>query len=186
MVELWKPISDPPVSNAFVSNTGKVKYLNNRGLFKTTFGSAQNAGYLQVKLGKRKYCTHILVAKHWCKKLSSKFKVVHHMDGNRSSNFAENLQWTTQVLNCSLRRGSSLYVKKKNRYVSKFIFDGVVIKSKQTFALPEEARQNSLVLRKKMYDMAYQKLILQENAPQPDSKPIVSPDHSRICYELEI
>jgi len=186
MLELWKPISDPPVSNAFISNTGRVKYLNRRGIFKNTLGSAQNAGYLQVKLGRRKYCTHILVAKHWCEKLSSKFKVVHHLNGDRACNLASNLSWTTQVLNCSLRRGSSLYVKKKGRYVSKFIFDGVIIKSKQTFALPEEARQYSLALRKKMYELAYQKIINEENARESDSKPVVSPNHSRICNELQI
>ena len=180
MPELWKPISDPPISNAFVSNAGNVKYLNSRGMFKTTSGSAQNGGYLQVKLGKRKFCTHILVAKHWCNKLSSKFKVVHHRNGQRACNLAKNLEWTSQMLNCSLRQGSSLYIKKKNRYVSKFIFDGVIIKSNQTFELPEEARQHSLSLRKEMYDVAYQKLIDEENdihAPK-NSHPTVSTDYS--------
>ena len=62
--ERWKPILNPPnILNAFVSNTGKVKYLNKRFQFKTTIGSPQNGKYMQVKLtdrggNKRKYCVH--------------------------------------------------------------------------------------------------------------------------------
>jgi hypothetical protein len=164
MRECWKPIVDPSnIHNAYVSNTGKVKYLNARGQFKTTLGSAQNGGYLQVKLGRKKYCTHILVAKQWIKKKSSKFTVVHHINGIRSNNNVNNIQWTTQMLNCSLRRGSSLCIKKNNLFVSKFIFDGVVIKSKECFQTSELAKANALIMRRKMYDAAYNTLILNEN-----------------------
>jgi len=167
MRERWKLIVDPiNIHNAFVSNTGKVRYLNGRGEFKTTFGSAQNGGYLQCKLGRKKICVHILVAKQWIPKKSKKFTVVHHINGIRSCNHMNNIQWTTQMLNCSLRRGSSLCIKKNNGFVSKFIFDGVVIKSQESFETQQLAKSNALVMRKKMYEAAYNTLILNENSQE--------------------
>ena len=134
MKERWKQVLDPPnIKNAFCSNTGKIKYLNNRGQWKTSLGSAQNGGYLQVKLGYKKYCVHILVAKQWLPKLCTKFTVCHHINGVRSCNNIHNIQWTSQQLNASLRMNSSLCICKKGRYFSKFIFDGRVIKSLQNF-----------------------------------------------------
>ena len=184
MRESWKIIRDPPnLESAFVSNTGKVKYLNTRGCFKTTTGSRQNGGYLQVLLQttsgkKKKFCVHILVAKQWLIKKSSKFVVVHHKNGLRNCNNINNLTWTTQQLNCSLRRNSSLCIEYKGRFYSKFIFDGSVVKSKQSFSSAGEAREYSLTLRRNMYDAAYETLIEEEKTNggtfQPDSS---SSDH---------
>ena len=169
MSERWKPILDPPhISHAYISNRGRVQYLNSRGQWKTTFGSPQNGKYLQVKLGLRKYCVHILVARQWLPKKCSAFTVVHHKDANRQNNDVENIEWTTQLLNCSLRTNSSMCVKKHGRYVSKFIFGGEIKKSRTSYATAEEAREEALKMRQKMYDDAYKALIQNETETETE------------------
>ena len=163
MSERWKPIQDPEnISHAYISNRGRVKYLNSRGQWKTTIGSPQNGKYLQVKLGDRKYCVHLLVAKQWLVKKCRAFTVVHHKDADRQNNRVENIEWTTQLLNCSLRTNSSMCVEHKGRYRSKFIFGGKIQKSSVTYDTAEEAREEALKMRQKMYEMAYNALIQNE------------------------
>ena len=172
MTERWKPITDPPnIENAFVSNTGKVMYLNNRQLFKTTIGSPQNGKYMQVKLSdknnkKRKYCVHLLVAAQWLTKKCKAFTVVHHKDANRQNNHVNNLEYTTQLLNCSLRTNSTMCILKNGRFISKFIFAGEIVKSNISFNTPEEARANALRMRERMYVAAYNTLIQNELAEE--------------------
>lgn len=178
MKERWKPIIDPPnIQNAYVSNTGKIKYLNSRGLWKTTLGSKQNGGYLQVKLGFTKYCVHRLVAKQWLEKKCNAFTVCHHINGVRTCNYVTNLQWTSQQLNASLRMNSSLCIHKNGKYYSKFIFDGREVKSKEDFKTSELARENALIMRQRMYDAAYNALIQKEHdSVTQDEKKIASDD----------
>lgn len=191
MTERWKPITDPPnIENAFVSNTGKVMYLNNRQQFKTTIGSPQNGKYMQVKLtdrnhNKRKYCVHLLVAKQWLTKKCKAFTVVHHKDSNRQNNHVSNLQYTTQLLNCSLRTNSSMCILKNGRFISKFIFAGEIIKSKSTFATPEEARANALRMRERMYESAYNSLIQNELVEKENIASEFDSNNSRICGKSE-
>lgn len=182
--ERWKPISDPPgIVNAYVSNLGRVRYLNNQGKFKTSIGSAQNGGYLQIKLGLRKYCVHVLVAKQWIAKKSPRFCVVHHADAIRSNNMVDNLSWTTQMLNCSLRTNSSMCIEKKGRFYCKFIFDGKVIKSLEGYPTKEIARKEALAMRMRMYNSAYNALIL--NEPSATASDGSDSDCDGICREFE-
>ena len=171
-VERWKPILNPPnIPSAFVSNTGKVKYLNKRFQFKTTIGSPQNGKYMQVKLtdragNKRKHCVHLIVASQWLTKKCKAFTVVHHKDANRQNNDVKNLEYTTQLLNCSLRTNSTMCILKNGRFISKFIFAGEIIKSNISFETPEQARNNALKMREKMYVAAYNSLIENEMAEE--------------------
>jgi hypothetical protein len=184
MFERWKNITKPEgIENAYVSNTGRVRYLNKRGQWKTTCGSPQNGKYLQVKLGRRKYCTHILVANQWCEKLCKKFTVVHHKDACRSNNHYKNLEFTTQLLNSSLRTSSTMCVMKQGLYFPKFIFDGVIFKAVEGFATAELAREKALKIRKKMYDSAYRNLIINERLAENKEKlsSNTDEDHPGIC-----
>ena len=191
MTERWKPITDPPnIQNAFVSNTGKVMYLNNRLLFKTTIGSPQNGKYMQVKLSdkynnKRKYCVHLLVAKQWLTKKCKAFTVVHHIDANRQNNHVNNLQYTTQLLNCSLRTNSTMCILKNGRFISKFIFAGEIVKSNISFETPEEARANALKMRERMYISAYNSLIQNEMAEEEKVTSELDSTDIRICCKSE-
>jgi hypothetical protein len=163
MSERWKAIIDPPhLSHAYISNRGRVRYLNSRGQWKTTIGSPQNGRYLQVKLGNRKFCVHLLVARQWLVKKCRAFTVVHHKDADRQNNTVENIEWTTQLLNCSLRTNSSMCVQKNGRFVSKFIFGGEIQKSIASYDTAVEAREEALKMRQRMYASAYQALILNE------------------------
>ena len=178
MRERWKAIIDPPnLKNAYVSNTGKIKYLNTRGQWKTTFGSKQNGGYCQVKLGRKKWCVHILVAKQWLEKKCSAFTVCHHINGVRTCNFANNIQWTSQQLNASLRMNSSMCICKKGRYFSKFIFDGREIKSIKDFDTPQLARKNALIMSQTMYNHAYNQLIQKEHDRIDEDEEKFATDH---------
>ena len=161
--EVWKPIIGQ--TSAFVSNIGRVKYLSKRGVFKNTYGSAQTGGYRQVKLGKYKYCVHILVAKHFLTKECQKFLVVHHLDGCRSNNDVKNLEWTTQMLNTSLRTGRKLSVKKGEFWYPKFTFDGeIVYKRRLGFQTLEECREHSMKLKREMYEQEKLRLINEEKS----------------------
>ena len=167
MYERYKAITNPcGIEHAYVSNTGKVKYLNQRGVWRTTYGSKQNGGYYQVKLGRKKYCVHLLVAKQFVPRKCKKFVVVHHADSIRSNNAASNLSWTTQMLNCSLRTNSNMCIEKGGLYYCKFIFDGKTIKSVEGYSTIKEAREAALKMRKEMYDAAYNTFINNEIASQ--------------------
>jgi hypothetical protein len=185
MSERWKAVLDPPnISHAYVSNRGRVMYLNSRGQWKTTIGSPQNGKYLQVKLGLRKFCVHLLVAKQWLVKECSAFTVVHHKDANRQNNEMSNIEWTTQLLNCSLRTNSSMCVKKHGRYVSKFIFGGRIQKSIISYETAEEAREEALKMRRRMYDDAYKALILNETESVAGAEKTTAEsdeNHSTVC-----
>ena len=187
MSERWKAIFDPPnISHAYISNRGRVKYLNSRGQWKTTLGSPQNGKYLQVKLGNRKFCVHLLVAKQWLEKKCRAFTVVHHKDANRQNNKVENIEWTTQLLNCSLRTNSSMCVQKHGRYVSKFIFGGEIKKSSASYETAQEAREEALKMRRRLYEAAYKALILNESktesvAGEERTTSISYEDHSTVC-----
>ena len=185
MREIWKPILIPSnIEHAYVSNKGMVKYLNGRGRFRTTRGSAQSGGYLQCKLGRYKYLVHILVANQFLERKCNKFIIVHHINGIRSENNVENLQFTSQQLNCSLRMNSSLCIKRNGRFYCKFIFDGVVIKSNESYPTAEMARAKALIMRQRMYDSVYNALIENEEnrvLPENNSTPTNNEDCLRIC-----
>jgi hypothetical protein len=53
-------------------------------------------------------------------------------------------------------------VKKHGRYVSKFIFGGEIKKSSASYDTAEEAREEALRMRRRMYDDAYKALIQNE------------------------
>ena len=183
--ERWKPISNPPgIVNAYISNQGRVKYLNSKGKFRTSIGSAQNGGYLQVKLGNRKFCVHRLVANQWLVKKSQRFTVIHHGDSVRSNNFVDNLSWTTQMLNCSLRTNSSMCLEKKGRFFCKFIFDGKIVKSLHSYPTKEIARNEAMDMRMRMYTSAYNALIVNEPTHEVASGSDI--DSNGVCSEPEI
>jgi len=182
MYERYKAIVDPPeIHHAYVSNTGKVKYLNQRGVWRTTLGSKQNGGYHQVKLGRKKYCVHLLVAKQFIPKLCKTFTVVHHADAVRSNNSVSNLSWTTQMLNCSQRTNSNMCYEKAGLFYCKFIFDGKCIRSVDGYETIEEARLHALTLRKQLYDSTYNSLIENEIANQSLSSSTAGESDSGIC-----
>lgn len=92
MEEIWSDI--PNYEGLYkISNFGRI--MNNKGLILKQY--IQNSGYYIVHLsnGKRKaFTTHRLVATVFIKNTENK-DYVNHIDGNKSNNNIENLEWCT-------------------------------------------------------------------------------------------
>lgn len=108
MEEIWKDIPD---YEGFykISNTGKIRSVDHKRKCFDSFyvmkgreliPSFGSSGYLQVglsKLGKTKiFMIHRLVAKVFVENNDSKNNIaVNHIDGNKTNNYASNLEWVT-------------------------------------------------------------------------------------------
>ena len=72
------------------------------------------------------------------------------------------------------------------KLVSKFIFDGTIIKSLECFESAAEAREFSLKRRQNMYLAAYNALILEENELERSRSASTDlEDCVRVCHEPE-
>lgn len=105
--EIWKPI--PNFENKYeVSNLGRVKTLINKRIDKNGIvyskkpkimkQSFSTTGYLFVRLEKRPYKVHRLVAMAFIPKPNNK-NIINHKDFNPLNNKVENLEWCTQKEN---------------------------------------------------------------------------------------
>mmetsp|Transcript_37581 Transcript_37581/g.89734 ORF Transcript_37581/g.89734 Transcript_37581/m.89734 type:complete len:397 (+) Transcript_37581:115-1305(+) len=121
--ELWQAARYPGIAQAIsnwqVSNLGRVKTSNGR----TTFGSLNNAGYcvmrrqLESDGPYKQFSLHRLVVATFLGQPISADLHVNHLDGNRSNNCVENLEYATPAQNVqhahSLSPGK---VRKPNRW----------------------------------------------------------------------
>lgn len=95
MEEIWKDIEGYE-GKYKISNYGKVKSLKNNIILKETIS---NSKYLYVTLynlnGKqKKHTIHRLVAQAFIPN-SNEYLVVNHIDGNKTNNKMDNLEWCT-------------------------------------------------------------------------------------------
>ena len=100
--EIWKQIDG--FDGYQISNFGRIRS------YKVTYDKyailsirKNKFGYEEICLqqnGKRKTMKiHRLVAMAFCKKLSDNHNTVNHIDGNKTNNVAQNLEWVTQAEN---------------------------------------------------------------------------------------
>ena len=89
--EQWKEIVGLP--GFYVSNFGRVR--SPRGVYSPF---RLNTGYLQIKIRRKAYAVHRLVAGAFC---AGWFDgaVVNHKNGSRDDNRAENLEWVSHSYN---------------------------------------------------------------------------------------
>lgn len=104
--EVWKTIKQAP--EYAISNKGRV-LSKERGV-KTKLGTIQHIkarirklhlnhkGYYKIRLGKKSYFIHRLVAQTFIPNLDNKPQV-NHIDGNKQNNYVENLEWCTNSEN---------------------------------------------------------------------------------------
>jgi len=125
MLETWVPISEYETQYE-VSNLGNVKSVDRfcasrwgtprrvKGRMMKLFKTPQ--GYLQVLLCRngmsKKFFIHRLVASAFIAN-SHNYPQVNHLDGNKSHNSVENLEWNSCQQNCHHALENKLYVTAK-------------------------------------------------------------------------
>lgn len=113
MKEIWKDITGYE-DKYQISNTGKVKsFVGKHKILKLT----NNDGYMYVGLNKdkkqKRFRVHRLVAEAFVVN-NHNHPIVNHLDGDKSNNNYNNLEWCTQEYNMShkielLKRDRKLY-----------------------------------------------------------------------------
>lgn len=96
-MEIWKDISSYE-GYYQISNFGNIRNTKTQ---KILLGDTNNIGYRRVTLYspvKKRFFIHRLVALHFCEGASEDL-VVNHIDGDKTNNKAENLEWVTRSQN---------------------------------------------------------------------------------------
>ena len=143
MKETWKIIEN--YKDYEISNFGKVRritpytganeFRNKEGLPKILKQTLDTSGYYQVRLsgkkGNRLQLIHRLVAKNFIPNPENKTQV-NHIDGNKTNNNVNNLEWCTQLENMqhAHRTGLTTYkyaVSKTSKKTAQYDLEGKYI-----------------------------------------------------------
>lgn len=125
-MEIWKKFED----GYSVSNEGNVKNdLNERILM----GDKNNIGYRRICTPTKRYFVHRLVAEAFVPNPDNK-PVVNHIDGNKTNNRADNLEWVTRSENDLHAFRLGLRTTYNNRSVAKIDDNGVVLETFESLA----------------------------------------------------
>lgn len=108
-MNLFIPIKNHP--SYLINNNGEVFTLLKNRLLKIQF---HKAGYPYVKIDRKSYLIHRLVAIHFVPNPND-FPVVHHIDNNPKNPHYKNLYWCTQAKNLEFayssgRKGSAFKI----------------------------------------------------------------------------
>jgi hypothetical protein len=91
MAEIWKNTTQNP--NFQVSNKGRVRNITTNKITEPN-----SKGYQYVRLGKKQYLAHRLVATAFIPNPDN-LPDVNHIDGNKANNNVTNLEWCTRKHN---------------------------------------------------------------------------------------
>ena len=95
MREIWKDIKE--LSNKYqISNTGKIRSCFDNPKILSTF--VDKYGYERIVINKKHFSVHRLVAKAFIPNPKNKPQV-NHIDGNKTNNNVNNLEWSTNSEN---------------------------------------------------------------------------------------
>ena len=159
MTEIWKDIEGYEGLYQ-VSNLGRVKSLDKKRLNSDAIIKGKilkpwdnSHGYLQVKFlkdgTKKMPKVHRLVAQAFLRSDNER-NFVNHIDGNKSNNNIDNLEWVTKrENNCHYHLDRSMptgvtYLKQNKKYMAKINLDGLqkYIGSYNTISEAHDARIN--------------------------------------------
>ena len=95
--EIWKEINieNENTSNYYVSSLGRFK--NTKGVIMQNY-KPHHSGYIYLRVNKKKYALHRLVALTFIQNQENK-PFVNHIDGNKINNSSNNLEWVTSAEN---------------------------------------------------------------------------------------
>ena len=99
--EVWKSADEVlGIAGYAISSEGRVRGKYGRMMAHTQDTDGYNRVlYQDARLGlKKTVVTHRLVAMLFCHRIEGS-EVVHHKDGNKKNNAADNLEWTTYSMN---------------------------------------------------------------------------------------
>ncbi len=123
--EVWKNvvIDGKEVSNYYVSDLGRFK--NSKGIIMENY-KPHHSGYIYLRVNKEKYALHRLVAFAFLDNPENK-PFVNHIDGNKTNNKLENLEFVTVQENClhSAQTGLTKFYKRK---IGQYNFENQLIK----------------------------------------------------------
>ena len=134
-----------PFTEIYVNEFGTVRYTGWKGENREDQGFKNKCKYMMIKTQSGKfYYVHRLVARVFVKNPCPEyFKVVHHLDNNRSNNYAENLQWTTKALNNSWKKNQRLVKKTQEGYIVSFIFNKKTFNLQKVHKTLEDAKTSA-------------------------------------------
>lgn len=109
MQQIWKHV--PGHQNYIVSSLGEVYNSTTGKMLKPK----NNNGYFRVSLGTKHVSLHRLVAKMFLPTPEEGKNQVNHIDGDKSHNYVDNLEWMSQSENIRHGIATGLYDKRFNR-----------------------------------------------------------------------
>jgi hypothetical protein len=123
--EEWRniKIDDNILHNYFVSNLGRFK--NSKGIIMENY-KPHHSGYICVKIDNKKYALHRLVAFVFIDNVENK-PFVNHLDGNKTNNCVNNLQWCS-VLENNLHAINNNLKKFYTRKIAQYDSNNILIK----------------------------------------------------------
>ncbi len=123
--EIWKniKIEEQEINNYFVSNLGRFK--NSKGIIMENY-KPHHSGYIYVRVNKDKYALHRLVAFTFIEKPDDK-QIVNHIDGNKTNNAVNNLEWCNVKENNQHNHNVGL-IKTFKRKIGQYNLEGDLIK----------------------------------------------------------
>lgn len=130
-------------ANYQVDEFGNVKSLFNNKILKPSLKSSGYYGYcLYIHKKKVTIFAHQLVAQAFIKNPNN-YPVVNHIDGNKTNNYFQNLEWCSYQTNSKHAWAIGLNDSKQaDKAVLQYSFDGVLIKEYKSSA--EAARQTGV------------------------------------------
>jgi Fe-S-cluster containining protein len=115
--EQWMEVKmdNKVIEGYYVSSLGRFK--NTKGVIMTDY-KAHHSGYVYVRVNIQKYALHRLVALMFLPNLENK-PFVNHIDGNKTNNSANNLEWVTCSEN-NLHNYKAGLIKGNNRKIVQY------------------------------------------------------------------